>query len=119
MIKRQAYYVGGQGQGGGGSGQETLDPREFMKRARDEMGAQTVGEQAAMGPPPSSSFTGQGYSLSGASVDGGAAPKPPEEHTIVFGRTALLWTMDHCAPLKIRQTRHSSRRSTAGRCPRS
>merc|ERR1719310_1353297 len=49
------------------------------------MGAQTVGEhEAAMGPPPSSSFTGQGYSLSGASVDGGAAPKPPEEHTITF-----------------------------------
>ena len=42
--KRQAYYAGGQGQNGGGSGQEVLDPREFMKRARDEMGAQTVGE---------------------------------------------------------------------------
>ena len=39
--KRQAYYAGGQGQNGGGSGQEVLDPREFMKRARDEMGAQT------------------------------------------------------------------------------
>jgi UBX domain-containing protein 1 len=67
------------------SGQEVLDPKEFMKRARDEMGAQTVGEhQDAQGPPPSSAFTGAGQTLSGSSVDGGAAPKPPQEHTITF-----------------------------------
>lgn len=83
--KRQAYYAGGQGQNGGGSGQEVLDPREFMKRARDEMGAQTVGEwREGQGPAPSSSFTGQGQSLNGASVEGAAAPKPPVEHTITF-----------------------------------
>jgi len=83
--KRQAYYAGGQGQNGGGSGQEVLDPREFMKRARDEMGAQTVGEyQDGQGPAPSSSFTGQGQTLSGDSVAGASVPKPPEEHTITF-----------------------------------
>ena len=68
-----------------GSGQEVLDPREFMKRARDEMGAQTVGEwQEGQGPPPSSAFTGAGQTLSGQSVQGAAVPKPPEEHTITF-----------------------------------
>jgi len=83
--KRQAYYAGGQGQNGGGSGQEVLDPREFMKRARDEMGAQTVGEYTdAQGPASSSSFTGQGQTLSGESVQGAAVQKPPEEHTITF-----------------------------------
>jgi len=83
--KRQAYYAGGQGQNGGGSGQEVLDPREFMKRARDEMGAQTVGEyNDSQGPAQSSSFTGQGQTLAGASVEGTAAPKPPDEHTITF-----------------------------------
>ena len=56
-----------------------------MKRARDEMGAQTVGEhQDAQGPPPSSAFTGAGYSLSGETTEGGAVPKPPVEHTITF-----------------------------------
>ena len=50
--KRQAYYAGGQGQNGGGSGQEVLDPREFMKRARDEMGAQSVEAHRAANPPP-------------------------------------------------------------------
>ena len=67
------------------SGQEVLDPREFMKRARDEMGAQTVGEwQDGQGPPPSSAFTGAGHTLAGGSVEGAAAPKPPQEHTITF-----------------------------------
>jgi len=83
--KRQAYYAGGQGQNGGGSGQEVLDPREFMKRARDEMGAQTVGEHTeAQGPGPSSSFTGQGQTLSGEAVQGAPVPVASEEHTITF-----------------------------------
>jgi hypothetical protein len=83
--ERQAYYAGGQGQNGGGSGQEVLDPRDFMKRARDEMGAQTVGEwQEGQGPPPSSAFTGAGQTLSGSSVQGGSVPKPPQMHTITF-----------------------------------
>ena len=34
------------------SGQEILDPREFMKRARDEMGAQSVEAHRAANPPP-------------------------------------------------------------------
>ena len=83
--ERQSYYNGGQGQSGGGSGQETLDPREFMKRARDEMGAVTASEHAdTQGPPPSSAFAGAGHSLSGATVDGGTAPTQPHEHTITF-----------------------------------
>ena len=36
----------------GRSGQEILDPREFMKRARDEMGAQSVEAHRAANPPP-------------------------------------------------------------------
>jgi len=89
--KRQAYYAGGQGQNGGGSGQEVLDPREFMKRARDEMGAQTVGEwQEGQGPAASSAFTGSGNTLSGDSVQGAAAPKPPEEHTITFYQNGFV-----------------------------
>merc|ERR1719231_1559982 len=56
-----------------------------MKRAREEMGAQTLGEyQSDQGPAPSSSFTGSGQTLSGQSVQGAAVPKPPEEHTITF-----------------------------------
>jgi hypothetical protein len=83
--KRQAYYAGGQGQNGGGSGQEVLDPREFMKRAQQEMGAQSVGQwQDGQPPPPSTSFTGAGYSLNGAQEEGTQAPKPPQEHTITF-----------------------------------
>lgn len=83
--KRQAYYAGGQGQNGGGSGQEVLDPREFMKRARDEMGAATLDEYQQNQPAAaSSSFTGTGYSLNGASVAGASAPKPPTRHTITF-----------------------------------
>lgn len=83
--KRQAYYAGGQGQNGGGSGQEVLDPTEFMKRAQNEMGAQTVGQwRDSQPPPPSSSFTGVGQSLNGAQEQGAAAPKPPTEHTITF-----------------------------------
>jgi len=83
--KRQAYYAGGQGQNGGGSGQEVLDPREFMKRAREEMGAQTVDQwREGQGPAPSSSFTGSGQTLNGATAEGAPAPKPPEEHTITF-----------------------------------
>ena len=34
------------------SGQEILDPREFMKRARDEMGAQSVEAHRDANPPP-------------------------------------------------------------------
>ena len=67
------------------SGQEVLDPREFMKRARDEMGAQSVGEwRDGQGPPPSSAFTGQGQTLSGDAVQGGSVPQAAQEHTITF-----------------------------------
>ena len=83
--KRQAYYAGGQGQNGGGSGQEVLDPREFMKRARDDMGAQTVDEWRQGQPAAASSaFTGAGQSLNGEVSQGAAVPKPPTEHTITF-----------------------------------
>lgn len=84
--ERQKYYAGGQGKGGGGSGQEVLDPRDFMKRAREEMGGQTVGEwKDGQEPPPSSAFTGSGNTLSGASVEGAAAPPPPaKNHVITF-----------------------------------
>ena len=66
------------------SGQEVLDPREFMRRARDEMGASTIDEHQQSQPAASTSFTGAGYSLSGASVQGASVPKPPQEHTITF-----------------------------------
>merc|ERR1719198_483350 len=55
-----------------------------MKRAREEMGAQTVGEWQDGQAPQSSAFTGSGQTLSGQSTEGAAAPKPPEEHTITF-----------------------------------
>ena len=84
--KRQAYYAGGQGQNGGGSGQEILDPREFMKRAHEEMGAQSVDEwQQGQPAAASTSFTGAGQSLSGATTEGAAKPpESPKEHTITF-----------------------------------
>jgi len=84
--KRQAYYAGGQGQNGGGSGQEILDPREFMERARNEMGAQTHDEWRSQQPgAASSNFTGAGNTLSGDSVQGAAPPpQQPTEHTITF-----------------------------------
>eukprot|EP00900_Chrysochromulina_parva_P008263 jgi/Chrpa1/17438/Chrysochromulina_OHIO_Genome00000841-RA len=84
--KRQAYYAGGQGKNGGGSGQEVLDPREFMKRARDEMGAQSIDAHRAAGGGQAgpSTFTGAGHTLSGEQVQGAPAPKPPTEHSITF-----------------------------------
>jgi len=84
--KRQAYYAGGQGKNGGGSGQEVLDPREFMKRARDERGAQSIDAHRAAGGGQAgpSTFTGAGHTLSGEQVQGAPAPKPPTEHSITF-----------------------------------
>ncbi|EOD14060.1 hypothetical protein EMIHUDRAFT_429219 [Emiliania huxleyi CCMP1516] len=84
-AERQAYYAGGQGRGGGGSGQEVLDPRDLMKRARDEMGAETEGEWRANQPSGAVAFAGAGQSLDGAtSVPGAALPARPTEHTITF-----------------------------------
>jgi len=84
-AERQAYYAGGQGRGGGGSGQEILDPRDLMKRARDEMGAETEGEYKAGQPTGTASFSGAGQSLDGSSSVQGAAPATrPQEHTITF-----------------------------------
>jgi len=82
--KRQAYYAGGQGQNGGGSGQEILDPREFMERARNEMGAQSVDEWQSQQPSGTQSFTGSGNTLSDQSIQGAPAPQKPMEHTITF-----------------------------------
>lgn len=70
--KRQAYYAGGQGQNGGGSGQEILDPREFMRRARDELGARSIDEYNA--EQQQQAFTGVG---TGRSLN--APPPPPAE----------------------------------------
>ena len=63
----------------GRSGQEVLDPREFMKRARDEMGAQSIDAHRAAGGGQAgpSTFTGAGHTLSGEQVQGAPAPKPP------------------------------------------
>ena len=70
----------------GRSGQEVLDPREFMKRARDEMGAQSIDAHRAAGGGQAgpSTFTGAGHTLSGEQVQGAPAPKPPTEHSITF-----------------------------------
>lgn len=84
-AERQAYYAGGQGRGGGGSGQEVLDPRDLMKRARDEMGAETESEWQANQPTGNAAFSGAGQSLDGSAVVQAAAqPARPQEHTITF-----------------------------------
>jgi len=99
--KRQAYYAGGQGQNGGGSGQEILDPREFMERARNEMGAQSVDEwKSQQGGASSSSFTGAGNTLAGGSVEGAPVPQQPTEHTITFWQNGF--TVDD-GPLRTRE----------------
>jgi len=98
--KRQAYYAGGQGQNGGGSGQEILDPREFMERARNEMGAQGVDEWRAQQPTTSSSFTGAGHTTGGESVAGAPTPQQPQEHTITFWQNGF--TVDD-GPLRTRE----------------
>jgi hypothetical protein len=68
-----------------GSGQEILDPREFMKRARDEMGAQSVDAHRAANPAAgTSSFAGTGQSLDGQSAVGEPLAAPAQEHTITF-----------------------------------
>ena len=85
--KRQAYYAGGNNSHtGGGSGQEVLDPRDLMKRARDELGAATEGEWKANQPTgPGPSFTGAGHSLTSDAVTQGApVPEKPQEHKITF-----------------------------------
>lgn len=84
--KRQAYWNGSGQPNGGGSGQQVLYPTEFMKRARDEMGAHTADEWRSAQPgPASSSFTGAGQSLSGQSVEGAPPPAAPNQpHTITF-----------------------------------
>ncbi|KAL1503999.1 hypothetical protein AB1Y20_010414 [Prymnesium parvum] len=99
--KRQAYYAGGQGQNGGGSGQEILDPREFMERARNEMGAQSIDEWKAQQPHGSgSSFAGAGHTLSGERVAGASTPQQPTEHTITFWQNGF--TVDD-GPLRTRE----------------
>lgn len=82
--KRQAYYAGGTGAHGGGSGQEVLDPRDLMKRARDELGAESVDEWKANQPNGSMSFSGAGQSLSGERTEGEHAQSKLQEHTITF-----------------------------------
>mmetsp|Transcript_1809 Transcript_1809/g.3722 ORF Transcript_1809/g.3722 Transcript_1809/m.3722 type:complete len:275 (-) Transcript_1809:1059-1883(-) len=82
--KRQAYYAGGQGHNGGGSGQEVLDPRDLMKRARDEHGAESAEEWKAGQAAGSSAFTGAGQSLNGATTAGEQRPERAQEHTITF-----------------------------------
>jgi len=98
--KRQAYYAGGQGQNGGGSGQEILDPREFMDRARNEMGAQTADEWRSQQPTTSSSFTGSGQTMSGETVQGAPTAQQPQEHTITFWQNGF--TVDD-GPLRTRE----------------
>jgi len=67
------------------SGQEVLDPRDFMKRARAEMGAETGDEYRANQPSGHVAFTGAGQSLNGeATTSGEQAPQRPQEHTITF-----------------------------------
>eukprot|EP00316_Scyphosphaera_apsteinii_P001357 CAMPEP_0119311772 /NCGR_PEP_ID=MMETSP1333-20130426/23818_1 /TAXON_ID=418940 /ORGANISM="Scyphosphaera apsteinii, Strain RCC1455" /LENGTH=300 /DNA_ID=CAMNT_0007316243 /DNA_START=39 /DNA_END=942 /DNA_ORIENTATION=+ len=82
--KRQAYYAGGHGQNGGGSGQEVLDPRDFMKRARDEMGAESADEWRANQPSGAAAFSGAGQSLNGTATAGTPGPARAQEHTITF-----------------------------------
>jgi len=56
-----------------------------MKRAQQELGAQTVGQWQEGQPAPSNtSFTGTGYSLNGTQEQGAQVEKPPTEHTITF-----------------------------------
>jgi len=82
--QRQAYYAGGQGQNGGGSGQEVLDPRDLMKRAREEMGAETADQWRSHQPSGTAAFSGAGQTLSGDSTAGEQLPPKPQEHTITF-----------------------------------
>ncbi len=55
-----------------------------MKRARDELGAESVEEWKAHQPSGSSSFGGAGRSLSGETTAAAPAPAKPKEHTITF-----------------------------------
>ena len=82
--ERQHFYAGGQGRNGGGSGQEVLDPRDLMKKARDELGAETEGEWRANQPSGSSAFAGAGQSLNGATTEGAPQPEQVRQHTITF-----------------------------------
>lgn len=76
--KRQAYYAGGQGQNGGGSGQQILDPREFMRRARVELGARSLDEYNAEREHTGTPFDalGAGRALDSAPPPPSAAPPP-------------------------------------------
>ncbi|KAJ1626894.1 SEP domain-containing protein [Pavlovales sp. CCMP2436] len=94
--KRQAYYAGGQGQNGGGSGQQILDPREFMRRARDELGARSIDEYNAERSGSAFDSLGAGRSLAAAdagdaaaAAEGAAEGAPAgatQAHTITFWR---------------------------------
>eukprot|EP00965_Chrysotila_dentata_P189205 6173200-Pleurochrysis_carterae.AAC.6 len=66
------------------SGQEVLDPRDLMKRARDEHGAESAEEWKAGQAAGSSAFTGAGQSLNGATTAGEQRPERAQEHTITF-----------------------------------
>ena len=81
------------------SGQEILDPREFMDRARNEMGAQSEADWRASQPATSNSFTGTGHTTSGADVEGAPVPQQPQEHTITFWQNGF--TVDD-GPLRTR-----------------
>ena len=64
--------------------QEVLDPRDLMKKARDELGAETEGEWRANQPSGSSAFAGAGQSLNGATTEGAPQPEQVRQHTITF-----------------------------------
>lgn len=90
--EREHYYAGGQGQNGGGSGQEILDPtkpQDFMKRAREEMGGETIDQYRANNPQGSSAFQGVGHSLASGSAVGEAMKPPPAETMITFWKNGF------------------------------
>ena len=86
---RQAYYAGGQGRQGGGSGQQVLDPTDLMRLARDNHNAQThqeYQEEQAAQQQRDMLFQGQGVSLNGQHTvqNPTAQEQKNTEHTITF-----------------------------------
>lgn len=79
----QQFYVGGTGQGGGGSGQNVIDPAKLLDRAR-QLGAVSASEHEGSS---SRAFLGSGYSMSGENAE----PVVKNEDPNKIKHTITLW----------------------------
>ena len=87
-----------------------------MKRARAEMGAESVDEWQSHQPSGPSAFTGSGHSLNGQTTSGEPGPQQPQEHTITFWQNGFSVDdgANYAERAAARRSRHAAARSRRG-----